>query len=59
MGSGYESNMFDIAFSYNWGDIANTLDGLAKNGQANITAKLKSESIAIGKLITKTIDSLT
>ena len=54
-----ESNMFDIAFSYNWGDIANTLDGLAKNGQANITSKLKGEAGAIGKLITKTIDSLT
>ena len=54
-----ESNMFDIAFSYNWGDIISTLDGLAKNGQANITSKLKGEAGAIEKMIAKTMDSLT
>ena len=54
-----ESNMFDIAFSYNWGDIISTLDGLAKNGQANITSKLKGEAGAIEKMIDKTMDSLT
>ena len=51
--------MFDIAFSYNWGDIISTLDGLAKNGQANITSKLKGEAGAIEKMIAKTMDSLT
>jgi hypothetical protein len=54
-----ESNMFDIAFSYNWGDIISTLDVLAKNGQANITSKLKGEAGAIEKMIAKTMDSLT
>lgn len=53
------SNMFDIAFSYNWGDIAGTLDGLAKTGKSNVTTTLTSMSGAIGKMIDKTVQALT
>ena len=54
-----ESNMFDISFSYNWGEIAGTLDNLAKTGTANITSTLNASSKALGKLITKTVEALT
>lgn len=54
-----ESNMFELAFSYNWASIWGTMDDLAKSGMTNISSQLTQLSKVIAKQIDKTVQTLT
>ena len=54
-----ESNMFEIAYAYNWSGIWGQMDSLAQAGMTNITAQLKQLSKVVEKQIEKTVATLT
>ena len=53
------SNMFELAYSYNWSSIWGTMDDIAKSGTANITSFMTQMSKVIAKQIEKTVSTLT
>lgn len=54
-----ESNMFELAYSYNWSGIWGQMDSLAQAGITNITSHLTQLSKIIAKQMEKTIQTLT
>ncbi len=54
-----ESNMFELAYSYNWSGIWGQMDSMAQAGMKNISAQLTQLSKVIAKQIEKTVTTLT